>query len=40
MCNRLQSSNLIEIWVVINFETNNRNTNVDHILKARTFTNL
>jgi hypothetical protein len=29
--NRLQSSKLIEIWVVIAFETNKRNTNVDHI---------
>jgi hypothetical protein len=30
-CDRLDSSKLVEIWVVIYFETNKRNTNVDHI---------
>jgi hypothetical protein len=30
-CDRLDSSKLIEIWVVIGFETNKRNTNVVHI---------
>jgi hypothetical protein len=40
ICNRLYSSKLIEIWVLINFETNKRNTNVEHISYENTFTNL
>jgi hypothetical protein len=30
-CDRLDSSKMIEIWVVIAFETNKKNMNVDHI---------
>jgi hypothetical protein len=37
-CNRLQSSMLIQIWVVIAFEPNKWNTNVDHITNENTFT--
>jgi hypothetical protein len=40
ICHRLESSKLIEIWVLIAFEANRRNTNVDHISHENTFTNL
>jgi hypothetical protein len=30
-CDRLQSGKLIEIWVVVAFETSKKNTNVDRI---------
>jgi hypothetical protein len=33
--NRLQSSKLIVIWVEVAFETNKRNTNVDHISNGK-----
>jgi GH18 family chitinase len=39
ICNRLQSSKLIEIWVVIAFEAKRRDTNVVHISNENTFTN-
>jgi hypothetical protein len=38
--NRLESSKFIKIWLLIAFETNNRNTNVDHISNENTFTHL
>jgi hypothetical protein len=38
--NQLQSSKLIEIWVVIAFEANRKNTNIVHISNENPFTNL
>jgi hypothetical protein len=37
-CDRLDSSKLFEIWVVITFETNNGNSNIVHISNEKQFT--
>jgi hypothetical protein len=39
-CDRLELSKLIEMWVVLAFETNKRNTNIDHISNEKHIYNL
>jgi hypothetical protein len=40
ICIRLQTCKFIEIWVLITSVSYKRNTNVEHISKENTFTNL